>query len=408
MTTDNKPDQGQLWLSYTDRAGRLHRLHMGYVSKISMSYNKSTSIVPIVTKHADEAFPLDGGTTKSYSFNGYRMQPSTISDMGNTVSTGESDSVVLARQSAWSCKKWAKHVSEFIDRWQMKSDGCDITFVPASTNIYSSIGTSNVIHGYIKTMEYTYNSEYDELLSYYMTFDIGTAYVRIDDQTERPPCYDRLQSVALNRSYVMFSSSDLNDWFLIGSLDEDKRGAISSYKIIGGPSEPIERIDMSVSYMKLTAVAPALASYLYSGAIAPNGIQSGRNSITISAIGKGTYIVDQVTTSGSVRGRNKTLRIKGYCLAQSYKKTGLGGESISGTPFDIINTILSSGTYGPRFVSNGFVTNVRCAYRDGPDDVLTFYKSSKRTLWQILQICAVLLNCKLFFSSDRAYLVDYT
>lgn len=427
MTNDNRGTYGNLFLRYEHKvpgasSSTYRILHMGYVTKTSMSFNKSTSVTPIVTKTSEQAFPLDGGTSKSYNVNGARIQPSGIDDAaGYDYPTAAVDSggaayllgTVMPAQSLWSCAKWASVMREFADRWQMKTDGCEMLYCPAEgENVYVSIGSYDSarkwsrVHGYISSVEYTYNADFNEQLTYYLQLTVGTAYV---NRTENAPApYTEPAQVPSGESYIYMSSADMSEFYYIGGLDSDEASAVTSYTISGGPDEPFEHIELTLSALSLLRVAPGLIGGSRHKLEINKHLVGGRNVIAVHAVGTASFILNDVQITGrtSNSGIAKTIRLRGVCLANSMM-TGKLSSSLSGTPLDIIETILSSGGAGTVFSGGSLVEfPPRGILSQRVTDTIEF--QSGDLYWRVLQICAILLRCKIFFAEDKAYLVDYT
>lgn len=136
-------------------------LSFGAVTSIKPSITKSVSTIPLVSMGADRAFQLETGNTKEYNISFSRVNPT---DYDNS----SSDSTL------WSNAYWYEQVTKLADRWQMKTDGCRITYLPAVTNPYvPSIDTN----GYIKMLTRTYNSRFNELITGTIQIIVGTMYV---------------------------------------------------------------------------------------------------------------------------------------------------------------------------------------------------------------------------------------
>lgn len=431
MRTDNSPEYGSLFLRYDMGDSHYCVLHMGYLTKSSMSFNKTTSVTPIVTRTSEQAFPLDGGTSKSYSFNGSRIQPSEIHDeIGTTVfdkTVVDSEGAtclmetVLPAQRQWSCEKWATLARGMVDRWQMKTDGCEVIYCPAvGSNVYVSIGERDeargwsIAHGYISSLEYTYNSEYNELLTFYLQMTVGTAHVN-PNETPSPP-FVQDGSVTADASYIYLSSADGSQIFYIGGLRDGEESAVTSYTLSGGPSEPFEHIEMTLSAKSLARVAPGLVGSRKLIDVNEN-IVAGKNMLWVSAAGGASFILDDVSIKKTSRSSTlaTTIRLRGSCLAHRLQEDSISA-TISGTPLEIIESILGGGGGGAVFTVNTshpeksslIEIPSHATLAQSFTDTVEFLPDEDLTKWMVLQICALLLRCRIFFAQDKAYLVDYT
>lgn len=421
MPTDNISEHGTLWAYYKVDESTSFKLCMGYVTKIGMSFSKNTSVVPIVTKSAEDAFPLDNGVTKTYTFNGSRKQPSTISDVGNGIyPNSKPENEIRAEQAAWSCETWFTKAMGLVDRWQMKTDGCWFKFVPEDDNPYISIGSSGIIHGYIGSIEITYNREYNELLTFYLSVTIGTMHVIADDDVADPPMFDYLENAPAKEyvttgatprrvagSYITISSSDRNNTYMIGNLNDTRAAAVESYTLTGGPSEPFEHIEMTCSVNRLKSVAPALVKGMteWVGPSESSNMSTDligkKNLISVHAVGTSTFVL-----TNSVKPDSSTTKVKlrGYCQAYAYKDASFKIDTTPGTPYEVIDMILSDAQYGPLFTQNRRIMNFDPEQR-GSGATIQFKKG--QNIWYALQVCSTILGCKIFFANDKAYLIDY-
>lgn len=419
MPTDNIPEQGMLWAYYDVDATHVFKLCMGYVSKISVSYSKSTSIVPIVTKKAKDAFPLDNGATKTYTFNGCRVQPSVTGSIGSGIYLKtKPDSEIAEEQSAWTCDVWFSKAMSLIDRWQMKTDGCYFKIVPSETNPYISIGSNGTIHGYIGSLEITYNKDFNEMLTYYLSVTIGTTHISSEVAVDDPPNMENLEYAMVEgyddasapggrvpSAFITMSTSDRSSTYLIGNLKSNNASAVDSYTIKGGPSEPFEHLDMTCSVSSLTSVAPGLIisnrSVVGSYDKVATDLVDNKNIISIHAVGTSTFVL---ASHKSTSGSHPKIKIVGYCEAYSYKNARLQVDTLPMAPYDVIDMILSDPKYGPIFTTTRRIMNFDPAERMR-DKKIRF--EAGQNIWYMLQVCATLLGAKIFFANDKAYIIDY-
>ena len=213
---------------------------------------------------------------------------------------------------------------------------------------------------------------------------------------------------------------------------------VSSYTLSGGPEEPFEKlvlkmsrrvfartypeVDMAVSDMYTTNVD----EYRYK-------ISPKESVIQITAIGRGTYIVDTCSLNDNV------YTITAYCPASRLTEGHLSNATaIWNSPLTAILDILTNESYGlggyifepSRIICNakditGFdllgqpnnsyvdINKVPKEYRYLMDNVgskgaWSIITDSKPSPWEFIQRCALLINAKVFFANNRAYIIDYT
>lgn len=194
--------------------------------------------------------------------------------------------------------------------------------------------------------------------------------------------------IEMSEAYVLIYDADGHHAYaLYNTRASEENNALDSYKIHGGENDPFEYIKLEIPRKKMSQVASDLMK--------PGAITAGQNKIVVKAIGRGTYIVSASNLTGN------TCTITGYCTAYGLTSTNSTAD-ISGTPYEIIKSILVDNKYG-YFMSG----KLRYWFvdRNGPSDILSFPKGY--SLWYILQVCSMYLGCKIFFTGDDAYLVDY-
>ena len=193
--------------------------------------------------------------------------------------------------------------------------------------------------------------------------DMGQAYVTIYDRTgER--CY----------AFYNVRASEENN-------------ALSGYTLCGGENDPFEYLKLEIPRKKMFQIAPDLME--------PNAIVSGVNRVYLNAMGRGSYI----TAASNLTG--ETCTITAYCQAYKLTSTVLA-DSLTGRPFDIIEDIVKGGRFGD-FITGDL--KYWCVKREDVADLLSF--NSGETLWYVIQVCAMYLGCRVFFTGEDCYLVDY-
>ena len=136
-------------------------LDFGAITSIRASINKATSTIPLVSMGVDRAFQLESGSTLTYNIEFKRKSPI---DYDNT----SSDSTM------WSNRVWYGEVTKLINRWQMRTDGCTLTFEPSVTNPFVPAINAN---GYIKVLSRKFTNTYNELITGSIQFIVGTTHV---------------------------------------------------------------------------------------------------------------------------------------------------------------------------------------------------------------------------------------
>ena len=156
--------EGKFRISYysTDANGIRSQviLDVGSVTNLTQNITKATSTIPLVSMGADRAFQLETGNTMQYTISFKRKNPVNHDNTS-------------ADSTQWSNRKWYDEMTKLVDRWQMKTDGCRMTYKPEITNPYVP---AIDVNGYIKMLTRNYTSKYNELIEGSIQFIVGTIY----------------------------------------------------------------------------------------------------------------------------------------------------------------------------------------------------------------------------------------
>lgn len=193
------------------------------------------------------------------------------------------------------------------------------------------------------------------------------------------------------RTAFSITMSDMNrvgDFLLLGGYADGryKYNCVSEYSLKGGPENPFETLVLIIPRQRLRYVAPDLE----------NKIVPGRNRVVLNAIGFGDFTVVKCKYSG------RKFKITCYCGAERFRGStlSLAGER---TAPDWIDYILDNASQYD-VTLRGRV--IRSEYVPGTRDTISFEKGTN--IWYILQVCATIMRCKIWFADNMAYVVDQT
>ncbi len=322
--------------------------------EIQESFSKTTMTTPIVSLGVESTFGIDMGTSKTYSIKFTRNMPESIST-----------TTIDSRK--WSNGNWIDYALSMMNRWQARTNGFKLEFTPSDVNPY--VAPISEI-GYIRNFTFNYSNSYNTIVSGSFEFHVGTMYVgSVSDPAYFIPQSDFQVSVG----GIVLLSKSIN--------------CITSYSLYGGPESPFEYAVFSIPKNRLTSVAPSL--------VESKGIILGKTQVVVSAIGSSHMTVTKCKL------RNSTYQITAYCNAEAYRGL-ISSTSFTDTPYKIIESILSGRYGGPSYAGNTVYE-----YDSGADDAIgTLTFGSGVSLWYILQVCALCLGCRIWFSWDKAYVVD--
>ena len=183
---------GHLYLGMSSE----HTLDMG-IQRMTDSISASIVQTPIVTYTAENAFTYDVSARDQFTLTITRKNPDNAYDplddsdfIENLSSPGEGedaedyiDNACLSESweysGMWCNRLWKKALTSLINRWQVKTDGNRMTFIPVVTRdgtpategvFQHRIVDANV---YIKTLTFTYG-EYPEVIDVSITLVMGT------------------------------------------------------------------------------------------------------------------------------------------------------------------------------------------------------------------------------------------
>ena len=353
---------GTATLTFTDADSTPHVVSLGTIKSISNTFQKKANVTPIVSLNMQSAFPLETGNSQSISisFQHYNGQD------------GKTNA------------EWYTELTQFVDRWQAKTNGCILNLTPPEAFPYQGDLFKNV-GGYVKSLTRAYTSDFNELISGSLEFVVGTMCVNDVDPGDAGE-----GAVPYSSMYVLISDSKQLNWYPImyGGDAYSEYNCIDSMTISGGLEDPFEHVEIKMPKKKLLELYPMLQG----------DIIDRQNLLMMDCLGARSMFVDQVKMSSN------TVTIKAICHAQYYQERSITG-TLTGKPYYIIQNILSSARYGVKFdLATQLVTN----YSENEFNNYKLTIPSGTKVWRALQICATILRCRMFFADNMAYLLDYT
>ncbi len=164
-----------------DSDGSHMDIDCGVVQSLSDNIHVSTARVPIVTYTAENAFLFDTGTTDSFSAQIIRKNPIAGE---NGITEVINDSTVLESADwgdtrSWSNRVWKEALTKFINRWQARTDGCRMIYVPVVQDPRGYQGgdvfqRSIDVNVYIKSISFSYSTTSAEVIKATLEFTVGS------------------------------------------------------------------------------------------------------------------------------------------------------------------------------------------------------------------------------------------
>lgn len=349
-------------------------LDLGIVESISDRITIKNTAVKMPTLKAEDVFILDTGGTETYTVSSIRVNPINAND-------SSSDS------TRWTNKKWLQQLSSAIDQWQADHDGYAFTMTPPfdSQEEQPSI-SANV---YISSITYTYSGGVPEKVSVSIGLSVGSMYGN----------YSSSATKATGDMVIMLSDSSGSNWYYLLSNKNDMN-CIKSYTLTGGINQPFEYIQLKIPRRRLLAYAEDLVDN--------DDIVAGKNHLLVNAMGSGRFLVTRCKLS------NDVYTITAYAYAEAIRgATTARPYTNDYTPLAIIRDILrrgvSVGDYTINFSDTGDDTAKHTLIARVDDEVewvgsVSFPAGTNA--WYVLQVCALRLGAKVFFSEGKAYVID--
>ncbi len=357
----------------------------GTITDISEQFQKSCSVTPIVTLSKQSAFPLETRTYKQISVNFTRKQPVAIEDNG-------------ADPTKWSNGVWQERIMSSLDRWQARTNGYRLSYVPAADNPYVC---PIDVNGYVKSLTIRAVQGRPESIQGTLEFHVGS--MRIINRSDPGASSGYACS---DFSILLSNPGKTRDYPLLSPAN--KVNLIDSLTVTGGPEAPFEYAQVTIPRKKLSSTYPALLNQYI------NDIRAGRNRLIINTVGT------TVMTLSKVKMTRDTLTLTAYCDAERIKGRTLGSTGTY-TPSSWLAYILKNNNFGLNFTDRGdnptYIHNFDDPALEGDTlDVksekikhkvwnVTFEKGTN--VWYILQVCAMLCGAKIFFADNKVYVIDY-
>lgn len=360
------------------------------VTRIEPTYSKSITTTPLLSYSAADAVSIETGSMEKYSIRFTRVQPENPTD------TYE-DGAVNTRNSLW-----VQHLYSFIDRWQADTDG--VLIAHDTTDNYSTPDL-NGKRGYIKSVSVTVSEGELMKLDGTIQVDIGTMYVsnksRISLETEEIASDKESISITTSNgseAYLLLYPEVISDIFDI----DTELSFIDSFTLTGGMNDPFECLTMIIPEERL----PGKLGELFDKDMVP-----GRNRISLNCMGNGTYVLAKCKLS------NHKYTVTAYVEAEKLRGYALETEGTAATtPMGWLSLILSSNTrnYGVYYPESRIIYSDKDAMTAVSDEIGDVEFKDGENIWKIVQQCALLLDAKVFFVGQYAYIVkldgkdDYT
>lgn len=335
-------------------------LDLGIVTSFQDQLKSSLTTTGIPTMSSDRTFVIDTGTTESFTLSFYRKDPD-----GDGMSNRE----------------WIETLQSLVDRWQMQTDGCTLYMIPDAGE--SAEIPSFSVNVYITSLSHTYNKGTPDLIEGQIRFIAGSVYGTYSDSPQ----------IDAGDMTVMISDSTGSAWYYLMNTDFN---CIESYKLYGGMNQPFEYIELTVPRRRMQSFASPL--------VLDDDIIAGKNQLIVNAVGRGSFIVTRCKL------KDDTYTLTAYAYPEAFTGTVTKRRYTNTySPYQIITDILREGVQIGNlsiiYTGSNFQSRYSIA-RDTWDGEVDFPTGSNA--WYVMQVCALRLNCRIFFVEGVCYLWDCT
>lgn len=325
---------------------------------INTSFSGET-IIP--TLDAERRFLIDSGSTQTYTFEFSRKNPTSSSEMTNA--------------------EYIQKLVGFINRWQVNTNGCVVSIIPDSGDSYEIASES--FNAYISTLTYSYSKGVPDLITGSIRLTAGSLYGTQTTSTVVPS----------DEMSVMISNSEGTAWYFLMNRSFN---CIDEYTLYGGPNQPFEYIELKIPRRRLESFAGPL--------IDNDDLIAGKNQLIVNAIGVGNFIITRCKLSDDV------YTLSAYSYAEVFAGT-LTTKIYSEvyTPMQIILDILNEGMQIGSISVNYSASRVISRFNESNNawsGSVAFPEGSNA--WYVMQVCALRMNCRIWFSENYVYLFDQT
>lgn len=407
-------DVGQLLFKFYDESNILHTMYCDTIQSMSDNITASTSVTPIVTYTAEDAFAFDISANEEIQIPFIRKNPHGVTytqsdETGNSnITQAMIDSDPAAPSKGWSNRKWQERFTEYINRWQARSNGCKMTYIPPGSAIDPDTGkwadteyqhAINDLNVFIRSISFDNNTSSYETVSGTIALQVGsmTADALTADSTSTHIQGYNDQIDFNDMTVIMTTPDGLAEYTIYRKIPGFDINCITEYTLKGGSEQPFEYLTMRLSKKRLSAVAPELMDNIF----------AGRNRIKVNAIGIGEFIVTKCSTTGQYY---KIVAYSKYELYRSYAyEDSIPFGATGSTPLNIIKSTLVNAL-GPaedplQFPEQKIVYAIR-SENNVWSNTGQYYFSGGTSAWYIMSVCALMLSAKIWFSDDTAYIID--
>lgn len=191
------------------------------------------------------------------------------------------------------------------------------------------------------------------------------------------------------KSYALFKRAESTSGEIV------EVNCVESYTLTGGPQEPFECLSMKVPKKKLLDISKDFEK--------TNSIVPGKTRLSVNYIG---HCDNMVVTKCKLTGSDYV--ITAYHESEAIKGMSFKGSYTAKRPLEMIQYILEELDSQLGLSDHyGSVNHQYFRYDSSLDTDEMISVGRGKSMWSVLQLCAFALGCRVFFSGDIVYMVDY-
>lgn len=358
-------------------------LEIPYVKAYEDQVSVSISTTPIVTYTAENAMAFDTSATENITISFERVNPQFPKDNQET-------------QSQWSNEKWIGALQQLINRWQVRTDGCVIEYIPNGDSTWHAHYSRNA---YLKSVSVGYSNDYPEKIVGSISAAVGsmTANAKRDNIASQTQGYKKGGDVELAEMFVTITDSKkLNTYLLFDGSDQDNN-VIESFTITGGRTQPFEVLQFSFAKNRLKNQASGLVDDLISGS----------NMITVfmasedGEISPSRFVLTKVQISG------QTYKVTAYSAyyrmtQMNYKYNLTFSDVVSAIKWGLFCAAGDTGSYGMHLDDS--VVKVGGSTEGDPVSGTIVTQNNDMKVWTFVQIMQMILGADVWFADNKLYI----
>ena len=341
----------------------------------------------------------------------------------------------------WSNNKWYREMTAAVDRWQTKTDGFKMMYIPDQNGDYMDnpyIPAYNYLNGYVKSLRRIYKAGDPTVIYCNMEFHAGTIHLNTSKGVETQFKFSYIASPA--SPYVeMYAKDELaTNRIMLHSVNKDESSSEESFldtrsdfTLSGGPNQPFECLEFTVSKYHLQRAGSSGDKTLSEGMVVDLRAfldQEGEEHTYTNSDGTvglrydipdkdrletRRFIIRSASRSVTSTHHSK-FKVQAYCMESALTSDATSVDIIDQDIWFITRGILE-GLYSntvlfQEYIPEGYIKQnvVPVGHESTAEFGIRISVEKGMNLWSLLKLCANLMHAKVFFADGHMFVVDYS